>query len=177
VIGNDYLEDFYRDPAKYGFELQIHLLNQRFTQQQQLVWSNEGGIQDRTIYEDEIFAKMLWQSGKMEERAYHTYVTLFRNMSKLMRHPNVIIHLQVSPEQSLQRVQARNRDMESALSLEYLQRLHTGYEEFLREISKSIPVLKVDWETFRSEADMVEMLKRELEQLHTIREINWSEVY
>lgn len=57
VIENEYLADFYKDPKRYSFSLQIYLLNQRFVQHQQLVWKNQGGIQDRTIYEDSVFAK------------------------------------------------------------------------------------------------------------------------
>lgn len=59
VTDNVYLEDFYKDMKRYGFPLQIYLLNKRYRQQQQIVWEGRGGVQDRTIYEDAIFAKML----------------------------------------------------------------------------------------------------------------------
>lgn len=52
VTDNVYLEDFYKDMKRYGFPLQIYLLNKRFRQQQQIVWEGRGGVQDRTIYED-----------------------------------------------------------------------------------------------------------------------------
>jgi deoxyadenosine kinase len=38
VIDNTYLADFYKDMARYSFPLQIHLLNQRFKQHQQIIW-------------------------------------------------------------------------------------------------------------------------------------------
>ena len=40
---------------KYGFALQVYLLNKRFKQQQQIIWQGKGGVQDRTIYEDSVF--------------------------------------------------------------------------------------------------------------------------
>lgn len=55
VIDNEYLNDFYRDQKKYSFTLQIYLLNNRFRQQQQIIWAGKGGVQDRTIYEDSVF--------------------------------------------------------------------------------------------------------------------------
>ena len=70
------------DIPKYGFAMQIYLLNKRFKQQQEIIWNGKGGVQDRTIYEDSIFAKMLRDAGLMEERDYETYVSLFQNMSK-----------------------------------------------------------------------------------------------
>ena len=65
------VEDFYKDMAKYSFNLQIFLLNKRFKQQQQIVWAGTGGVQDRTIYEDAVFARMLRDSGLMTGRDFN----------------------------------------------------------------------------------------------------------
>lgn len=43
----------------------------------------------------------------MDERDYQTYVSLFSNMSNFMRKPNLIIHLDVKPEESLERIKMR----------------------------------------------------------------------
>lgn len=37
---------------------QVFLLNRRFQQHQQIIWQGRGGVQDRTIYEDSVFAKV-----------------------------------------------------------------------------------------------------------------------
>lgn len=74
VVDNVYLADFYQDMAKYSFPLQIYLLNKRFKQQQQIIWEGRGGVQDRTIYEDSVFARMLRDSGAMEQRDFDTYM-------------------------------------------------------------------------------------------------------
>ena len=63
---------------------QVYLLNRRFQQHQQIIWQGRGGVQDRTIYEDSVFAKVLKDSGMMEEREYQTYRSLFSNMSNFM---------------------------------------------------------------------------------------------
>ena len=36
----------------------MYLLNRRFQQHQQIIWQGKGGVQDRTIYEDSVFAKV-----------------------------------------------------------------------------------------------------------------------
>ncbi len=58
VIDNVYLGDFYKDMARFAFSMQVYLLNLRFKQQQQIVWSGRGAVQDRTIYEDSVFARV-----------------------------------------------------------------------------------------------------------------------
>eukprot|EP01095_Lingulamoeba_sp_RSL-Kostka_P013316 TRINITY_DN549_c1_g1_i1.p1 TRINITY_DN549_c1_g1~~TRINITY_DN549_c1_g1_i1.p1 ORF type:complete len:274 (+),score=78.74 TRINITY_DN549_c1_g1_i1:92-913(+) len=174
VIDNEYLADFYEDQKKYSFQLQVYLLNKRFKQQQSLIWSNKGGIQDRTIYEDCVFATMLKNSGLMEERDFRTYLELFRNMSNFMKKPNLIIHLDVTPEESLERIKNRNRDCESNIPLSYLRDLYEAYEVFLKDISKIIPIIKVNWKQFRTAEEMAVVIKKEYEKLCNIRYVDFD---
>ena len=173
VVDNVYLEDFYTDMAKYSFPMQIYLLNKRYKQQQQIIWEGRGGVQDRTIYEDSVFASMLYQSGHMEERDYQTYRELFSSMSNFMRRPNLIVHLDLTPEESLRRINERNRGCESGIGIEYLSALHAAYERFLNEISRIIPVIKVDYSRFRTAEEMAAAIKQEYRELTMVRHVTW----
>ena len=161
VADNEYLTDFYRDTARYSFAMQVYLLNRRFQQHQEIIWRGRSAVQDRTIYEDSIFAKMLAKTGLMDERDYRTYVQLFRNMSNFMCKPSVIVFLDVSPEASADRIRSRSRDVESKIELGYLQALYDGYQEFIESISKVIPVIRIDYERFATAGEMAEVIKRE----------------
>jgi len=161
VADNEYLSDFYRDTARYSFAMQVYLLNRRFQQHQEIIWRGRSAVQDRTIYEDSIFAKMLAKTGLMDERDYKTYVQLFRNMSNFMCKPSVIVFLDVSPESSADRIRSRSRDVESKIELGYLQALYDGYQEFIESISKVIPVIRIDYERFATAGEMAEVIKRE----------------
>jgi len=175
VIDNVYLEDFYKDMKKYSFPLQVYLLNRRFAQQQQIVWSGKGGIQDRTIYEDSVFARMLRDSGNMDERDYQTYTNLFENMANFMKKPNIIVHLHVTPEESFERIKMRNRGCESGVSLEYLRGLYDAYEVFLQDIARVIPVIKVDYNQFRTAEEMAEKISEEYARIQNIRYVTFSD--
>jgi|TARA_B110000008_G_C16792084_1_gene493070 deoxyadenosine kinase len=174
VTDNTYLEDFYTDMKKYSFGMQIFLLNKRFKQQQQIVWSGSGGVQDRTIYEDSVFAKMLYDGGLMDKRDYETYCELFQNMSNFMKKPNIIVHLDLSPEESYRRIQMRSRDCESGISLEYLKGLHAAYEVFIKDIARIIPVIKVDYSRFRTPEEMASAIKSEYQKIANIREVSFD---
>ena len=158
VENNEYLADFYRDTKRYSFATQIYLLNRRFQQHQEIIWRGRSAVQDRTIYEDSIFARMLAETGLMEQRDYRTYMDLFRNMSNFMCKPNVIIYLDVSPERSMERIQARARGVESGITLEYLAALHRGYREFVTDISRVIPVIQVDYDRFPTVEEMARVI-------------------
>jgi len=173
VDDNVYLADFYQDPSKYGFAMQIYLLNRRFQQHQEIIWRGQGGVQDRTIYEDSIFAKTLMQQGMIDQRDYETYLDLFKHMSHFMCRPNVIIYLDLSPEASMKRIRMRARDVESGVPLEYLQLLHRGYEEFIDDISRSTPVIRVPWEEFRDTSEVVKVVEDAFERESFIRDAVW----
>jgi deoxyadenosine kinase len=173
VEDNEYLADFYRDTARYAFSTQIYLLNRRFQQHQEIIWRGGGGVQDRTIYEDAVFAKMLVELGLMEERDYRTYLSLFRHMSNFMCRPNVIVYLDVSPERSMERVRMRSREVESGLSLEYLKALHVEYGRFIEDISRTVPVIRVDWDRFHDVEEMAEVIEREYLDSNFLRQAQW----
>ena len=173
VADNDYLEDFYRDTARYAFQTQIYLLNRRFQQHQEIIWRGGGGVQDRTIYEDAVFAKMLVDADLMDERDYQTYLSLFRHMSNFMCRPNVIVYLDVSPERSMERVRMRNRGVESGITLEYLAGLHREYENFVQNISRTVPVIRVCWEKYRDVEEMAEVIEREYFSSNFLRDVIW----
>jgi deoxyadenosine kinase len=172
VIDNEYLADFYRDTAKYSFAMQIYLLNRRFQQHQEIIWRGRGSVQDRTIYEDAIFAKTLRDLHLMESRDYETYVNLFRNLSNFMCRPNAIVYLDVTPENSLKRIKERSRGCESGISLEYLHRLYGNYEEFVEEISRLIPVIRVGWNEFWEVEEIAAAITREYTQTSFLRRIS-----
>ncbi|HMV66484.1 MAG TPA: deoxynucleoside kinase [Myxococcota bacterium] len=174
VADNTYLADFYRDTRRYAFATQIYLLNRRFQQHQEIIWRGGGGIQDRTIYEDAVFARMLVELELMEERDYQTYVSLFRHMSNFMCRPNVIIYLDVRPERSMERIQARSRDVESGVTLGYLTALYEEYGRFIDDISRTVPVIRVDWDQFRDTEEMASVIEREYLDARFLRQARWA---
>jgi deoxyadenosine kinase len=171
VADNEYLADFYRDTARYSFAMQVYLLNRRFQQHQEIIWRNRSAVQDRTIYEDSIFAKMLAETGLMDPRDYRTYLQLFRHMSNFMCKPSVIVYLDVGPERSHERIMQRSREVEGQIKVEYLRALYDQYTKFMVDISKVIPVIRVDYERFATAEEMAETIKREYLHHSFLREV------
>lgn len=162
VETNEYLSNFYQNMSKYSFPMQVYLLNHRFKQHQQMVWADKSSIQDRTIYEDVIFAKMLKEAEMMEELDFKTYVDLFNNMSNFLHRPDLILYLDVEPEEALRRVNERSRGCESGLTLEYLQDLRKGYEEWLEDVKDRIPVIRLDWNTYQDHKKIADIIRNKL---------------
>lgn len=173
VVDNIYLEDFYKDMSKYSFPLQIYLLNKRFIQHQQIIWSGKGGIQDRTIYEDTIFAKILYEDGYMDKRDYDTYIDLFNNMSNLMKKNTLIVHLDVTPEEAMDRIKERARGCEVGISIDYLRKLYNGYNSFIDDISRIIPVIRIRYDKYYDPEDMANVIYDKFIEMKNIADVKW----
>ena len=171
---NPYLDDFYQNMGQYAFHSQLYFLTHKFRLHMALNNNTATVVQDRTIYEDAVFAKMLVKLNLMDERDYENYLSLFRNMSNFMCRPNVIVYLDVKPERSMERIRERSRDVESGISLEYLTALYDGYEEFVSNISRTIPVIRVDWDRFRDVDDIASRIEEEYLRGSFLREVNWE---
>jgi len=148
VANNPYLSDFYQDQAAWGFHLQIYFLGQRYKDIVDIAQARRHHIQDRSIYEDvEIFATALYESGKMTQRDFETYRTLFYNMVEQLIKPDLAIYLTGSLDTILERIHLRGREAEKAVPTSYWAELHRRYDDFISRYDHS-PLLSVDIDRF-----------------------------
>lgn len=148
VDNNPYLSDFYQDQKAWGFHLQIYFLGQRYKDIVDIQKVGRDHIQDRSIYEDVgIFARALYESGKMATRDYETYSALFHNMVSQLIKPDLAIYLTGSLETILDRISQRGRESERQVPTAYWAELHNRYERFIGGYDQS-PILWVDIDRF-----------------------------
>jgi deoxyadenosine kinase len=184
VIDSKRLSDFYADMPKKSLSLQFHLLQQRVKQSLSIQWNGLGGIEDRSIFEDTIFAKVLNQRGFIDDDDLEVYMSNFKLYQNMIAKPNVLVFLRVSAEMSFERIKGRNRSMEAGIEKAYLEDLHKQYDIDIPMLADSgILVIEVDWEKARNNysdieqaADgMAESIKKELEKpLSSVRFIEIS---
>lgn len=136
VANNPYLADFYGDMQRWSFPLQIFFLNNRFRAHQTITQSSDSALQDRSIYEDaNIFARNLYEEGKMEERDYRNYLELYETMTGFLDAPDLVIYLRKSLPNLKQRIAMRGRDYEKAIPDQYLLNLNRYYDEWMENYS------------------------------------------
>jgi deoxyadenosine/deoxycytidine kinase len=167
VDGNPYLESFYRDMKGFGTMMQVWLLNHRFRQHREFVTrislgKIRGVVQDRTIWEDTIFARMLNEHPDkiISDLDYNTYLDLFDNMVlRELVFPQLLIYLDCKPETAAKRINSRGRGMEQEIPLDYLRMLKQNYEQFIGEMELAgVRILRVDWETFKPISEIVRLV-------------------
>ena len=168
VIANPYLDDFYNHMERWSFNLQIYFLNSRFKQLVSIDKGKENVIQDRTIYEDAfIFAPNLNAMGLMTQRDYDNYLSLFDTMINLVKPPDLLVYLQSSIPNLVNKIHKRGRDYEKTISIGYLSRLNERYEAWITNYNSG-KLLKInvdDLDFVENKADyetILELIKKEL---------------
>jgi deoxyadenosine/deoxycytidine kinase len=141
---NPYLADFYENPKRYAFNMQVHLLQARYRMHQNAQWHAMSGhghaILDRSYFGDTCFARLQIKNGAMTQREFNTYRDLYHSMTSTVMLPNVCVRMLVAPETSKRRIEGRmseraGRKCESSIDLRYLMDLD-------REISHMVGVLR-----------------------------------
>ncbi len=168
---NPYLSDFYNDMQRWSFNLQIYFLNSRYEQILNIQQGDKTIIQDRTIYEDaNIFAPNLYELGLMDKRDFENYSELFRIMTSQVKAPDLLIYLKAGIPTLVNHIDKRGRDYEGNISLEYLKRLNTKYDTWIKSYTEGklliIPVDNLDFKNNPEDfGKVIEMVDTQLHGL------------
>jgi len=145
VDNNPYLEDFYGDMKRWSFNLQVYFLSKRFKEVVEISRSQKYIIQDRTIFEDaRIFAPNLHAQGMMSDRDFANYTELFDHMMSLVKLPDLMIYIRTSIPNIVAQIEKRGREYEKSIRIDYLQGLHTRYEEWIKDYKGRIIIINGD---------------------------------
>lgn len=158
-LENPYLDDYYADMAKWAFHSQVSFLSHKFRLHMELMAAPQTVVQDRTIYEDaEIFARYLFESGRMSARDFSTYESLYRAMQRALAPPDLLIALRCPVRSLRRRITRRGRPNEQAIPTKYLQDLNRLYESWFGRYDLS-PVVSIDTSRLDYFSDFVDRME------------------
>jgi deoxyadenosine/deoxycytidine kinase len=132
VAENPYLADFYENMPAWAFHSQLFFLSYRLRSHRALMEDPHSVVQDRSLYEDaEVFARNLYEQGRMSERDWTTYEGLYRTMAGLLPAPDLVIYIRASVATLKSRIAMRGRGFEASIPDEYLSGLNRLYDSWI----------------------------------------------
>jgi len=147
VNSNPFLSDYYKDPTRWSFTLQTYYLWERYKQSQEAYMRSLRGdtvILDSSLYSDYAFAILQKESNYFTYDEFATYLNMHSILATQTAYPDLVIKLELSPEESLNRINKRSRECESNISIEYLIKLDAAYNTVLEKLNKHTSIVKVD---------------------------------
>jgi deoxyadenosine/deoxycytidine kinase len=128
---NPFLPEFYKNPEKVAFPLELSFLADRYGQLKQdlinLDLFNEVTIADYFIYKSLIFA-----SNNLKEDELQLYQRLFDIIATALPKPDLLIYLYLDTNQLQKNILKRGRSYELNIKAEYLEQIQNRYLAFLQ---------------------------------------------
>jgi deoxyadenosine/deoxycytidine kinase len=159
---NPYLEDFYRDPRRYAFQVQLFFLLNRYRQMLQLPQRDlfhQYLIADYLFAKDRIFAFL-----NLEGRDLVLYEKVATLLEKELPKPDLVIYLQSSTHKLIDHIKKRDRKYERNISPDYIRQLNDAYNDFFFRYNET-PLLVINTaeiDFVNNEADLDDLIKQAL---------------
>ncbi len=157
---NPYLEDFYRDPRRYAFQIQLFFLLSRY---RQLLNLPQGELFHKYLIADYVFAKdKIFAYLNLEHRDLVLYERVATLLEKELPKPDLVIYLQSNTERLIANIKKRKKDYEKDISPEYIKRLNEAYNDFFFRYNDS-PLLVINTteiDFVQNEEDLNDLLQQ-----------------
>ena len=150
---NPFLPKFYEEPKRYAFTLEMSFLADRYQQisddLSQLDLFKDFIVSDYDIYKSLIFSKIT-----LPEDEFKLYRRLFYIMYKDIAKPDRYIYLYQNTERLQENIKRRGRDYEQNIDSDYLEKINTGYLEFLKNQTElKVKIIDISGRDFMDNRD------------------------
>jgi deoxyadenosine/deoxycytidine kinase len=139
---NPFLPEFYKNPDKVAFPLELSFLADRYGQlKQDLI--NLDLFNDITIADYFIYKSLIFASNNLKEDELLLYQRLFDIIASSLPKPDLLIYLYLDTTQLQKNIIKRGRSYELNIKTEYLEQIQNRYLSFLQGLPNQ-KVLVVD---------------------------------
>jgi len=157
---NPYLKDFYRDPQRYAFQIQLFFLLGRY---RQLLNLPQQDLFHKYLIADYIFAKdKIFAYLNLEYRDLILYERVSTLLERELPKPDLVIYLQSSTDKLIAHIKRRKKDYEKDISPEYIKSLNDAYNDFFFRYNET-PLLVINTteiDFVQNEEDLNDLLQQ-----------------
>lgn len=140
VEENPFLAPFYRDPARFAFNVQTFFLLSRYKQVREL---DQGALFTRHTVADYLFDKdWIFASLNLQGDEWELYGDLYANLRPKLTTPDLVVYLRADPELLLDRIEKRGRSFERDMDPDYLRRLGAAYDDYFAHYPHPLHVIE-----------------------------------
>ena len=128
---NPFLPKFYEDAERFAFPLEMSFLADRFQQISEDL-AQLDLFKDFIIADYEVFKSLIFSKVTLSKEEFLLYRKLFYLVYKDIKRPDLYVYLFQDVENLKENIKKRGRVYERDLSSEYLNKLHLGYLDFIK---------------------------------------------
>ena len=138
---NPFLNKFYQNPRRYGFQIQIFFLLRRYQHSLEL---DQKGLFKSAIVSDYLFDKdRIFARVNLDDKEFWLYEQIFQLLKRRVHPPDLVVFLQARTEVLMERIKRREKEYEKPISFKYLDEINQAFNDFFFHYSDS-PILVVN---------------------------------
>ncbi len=139
---NPFLANFYEQPERYAFPVELFFMTERHKQLQEEL--RQVQLFDKLLISDYLFVKtMLFARNNLSDEEFRLFRRLFEVLNDSFAQPDLIVYLYRPVEELMSQIRQRGRVYEKNIEETYLSSIQDVYMEYLRRHTES-PVLVLD---------------------------------
>jgi deoxyadenosine/deoxycytidine kinase len=135
---NPFLQKFYDDPPKFSFETEITFLLLHYNA---IKMSSQKRLY---AYDFSFFQDIAYADVNLEGNRHKLFLELINELNSEISFPSKVIHLVCPEDELIKRIKARKRDVEDAITIDYLKEINKAIQFRVTEISDKIPVAHIN---------------------------------
>jgi deoxyguanosine kinase len=152
---NPYLSRFYSDPRNWALHNFLFFFEQTLLAYREASQGDISIVQERVLEEHlDVFGAQFHESGYLSDEDFALITRLVDSIRHLVTRPDLLVYLDVSTEESMRRLRARQHPAESEIELSYLKALHKRYAGFISMWPGRVLRLNADSHDFRRTKDV-----------------------
>ena len=128
---NPFLPKFYKEPQRYAFTLEMSFLADRYQQISDDL-SQLDLFKDFIVSDYDVFKSLIFSKITLPEDEFRLYRKLFYQVYKDIAKPDLYVYLYQNTERLQQNIKKRGRNYEQDIEDEYLNKINSGYLDFLK---------------------------------------------
>lgn len=139
---NAFLPKFYENTAKYAFPLELSFLASRYQQLKDQL-THQDLFKSFTIADYFIHKSMIFAGKTLEGDELALYSRLFKIIEASLPKPDLLVYLYLNIDHLKSNIRKRGRPYEQNIDFDYLEKIQTGYIEFLWQ-QQNMRILIID---------------------------------
>lgn len=135
---NPFFEDYYNNPSKFAFETELTFLLQHYHD------IKIASILARSVSDFSLVQDLAYADLNLSGKRHNIFCEIEKELRDEIGFPDLLIHLICPADVLLRRIQARNRDAEKNITVEYLDALNSSLENRVKFIKPKIQVVALN---------------------------------
>jgi deoxyadenosine/deoxycytidine kinase len=136
---NPFLQGLYNNELGSKLPAELFFLMERYDQLTSDLFSiHQIIVADYILDKSSLFSQI-----NLSEFEWKLFERIFNRVKNETPAPNALIFIDETPEEALRNIRNRGREIENAVHIEYLRKVHHAYEGYVNSKNHSFPILKI----------------------------------